>query len=150
MCLAEGRLAAHDLSTNEGNIEELQLQLQQLRPDLSLEQIDGIAQQRTEELEQRTPVLLTWQDWFWPVHCGDYCQFIKEAGKPDLIALARDGDGKSFFHDHLADLAFTDVDAVWNSIRLDSPTTYTEAYTVGVYLFQCLECNQYIIVWDCD
>lgn len=149
-CLAAGRLADKEQTTNEGDLEGLQEQLKQRHLELGDGEIAKLVQQRTEELEQRTPNLLTWQDWFWPAHCGDYCRFIKDAGKPDLIALAPDGDGKAFFRDHAIDVDVSDMDAVWKAIRPDSPIEHTESYSVGVYLFQCLECNQYVIMWDCD
>jgi uncharacterized protein CbrC (UPF0167 family) len=149
-CLIVGRLADKNQITNEGDLEALQTQLKQRYPELTAEEVAQLAQQRTEELERRTPNLLTWQDWFWPAHCGDYCRFIKEVGKPDLVAIANDRDGKGFFRDHAVDVDVSNMDAIWSAIRPDSPVRHTESYSVGVYLFQCLECNQHVIIWDCD
>jgi uncharacterized protein CbrC (UPF0167 family) len=123
-----------------------------MRPDIDRDQINDLVRQRTMELSQRTPHLETWQDFFWPVHCGDYCCFIKEVGKPDLDELAPDSDGLKFFDEHLREehAGITNASDVWNAIRPDSPKDNSTAYSVGGYLFQCLHCEKYVIHWDCD
>lgn len=151
-CLATGRLAERDVITNEGDLVALREQLRGKHPKLDEAQIEARAQQRTTELENCTPHLITWEDFFWPAHCGDYCCFFKEVGKPDLNNLAPDGDGRTFFGTHLyGDLSdLTDVSVVWERIRPDSPKDNVISYTVGVYLFQCLHCGAYVILWDCE
>ncbi len=151
-CLASGKLADIKATTNEGHFGALRAQLQELHPDLDKAQIGALAQQRTAELEHRTPHLVTWQSFLWPAHCGDYCCFVKEVGKPDLNELAPDGDGQAFFGSHLygrlADS--TDASAVWKGIRPDSPNDNSVAYDIGVYFFQCLHCGAHVILWDCS
>lgn len=151
-CLAAGRLAEIDAMTNEGDVRSLRGQLSEAQPKLDEEQVESLVRERTGELEHRTPHLVTWQDWLWPAHCGDYCRFLKEAGKPDLNQLAPDADGRAFFADNLYGRLgeTTDVSAVWEGIRPDSPKDNRTAYHVAVYLFQCLHCGAHVITWDSD
>lgn len=150
-CLATGKLSDYDASTNDGDIGALQEQLEALYPEMGDEERQALARDRTDELEQRTPNMLTWQDWFWPAHCGDYCRFIKEVGVPDLVALAPDADGIAFFAAHCPDVHdIGHAREVFSGIRSDAPENGTVAYSVGVYLFQCLACGEYVICWECD
>lgn len=149
-CLAAGKLRDLGASANEGDVGSLREQLRILFPDYNETQIRALERQRTEELEHRTPYLLTWQDFSWPAHCGDYCCFIKEVGLQDLDTLASDGDGRRFFEDHLHGdhRRGTELDNWWPGIRPDSPEDNSVAYNVGVYLFQCTHCARYVILWD--
>jgi uncharacterized protein CbrC (UPF0167 family) len=151
-CLMSGKLAEVGSTTNEADVGALHKQLEDMHPDLDAEQIQELVQQRTVEIECKTPHLVTWQHFRWPAHCGDYCCFIKEVGKPDLNKLASDGNGQGFFGEHLhgRDMSITNAPDVWESIRPDSPKDNAVAYSVGVYLFQCLHCHEYVILWDCD
>lgn len=151
-CLITGKLTHKGLRTNEGDWAAIHDQLRALHPELDDAQTETLLRQRSAELEHRTPHPVTWQDFFWPAHCGDYCRFIKEAGQPDLNELAPDGDGRAFFGAHLyGNLGeLTNVSDVWEDIRPDSPKDNAVAYHVGVYLFQCLHCKTYTILWDCD
>jgi uncharacterized protein CbrC (UPF0167 family) len=150
-CLQAGRLAEQGCFTVDPNLRELESQLRTGFPDWDEVKVKAVAKERTDELMVRTPKPLTWQDFLWPAHCGDYCCYIGEVGKPDLKALAPSGDGRAFLTAHLhPDEAGTDVADLWNSVRPNSPMTHPEAYSVGVYLFQCLHCGQYVIHWDCD
>jgi uncharacterized protein CbrC (UPF0167 family) len=149
-CLATGRLVPLDVTTNEGDQAKLSEQLRQLQSKVPEDQIQALVRERTMELEHRTPQVVTWQPFFWPAHHGDYCLFIKEAGKLDLKALAPDGDGRKFFAEHLYDDSDTDVQWVWETIRPDPPTSSHGAYSTGVYLFRCLECGEHLILWDFD
>jgi uncharacterized protein len=150
-CLATGRLLDIEGSANEGDAARVREQLAQLHPDLAADQVDALAQARTVEVETRTPHLVTWQSFFWPVHCGDYCCFLREAGKPDLRKLAPDRNGRAFLRAHLYNEdEDTGIEYLWEQLRPDSPTSQGESYTVGVYLFQCLHCQEYVILWDSD
>ena len=130
-CLVSGRLAERNLTTNEGDAAAL---LDQLG-----ERAGRLAEERRSELEQRTPHLVTWQDWFWPAHCGDFCRFERRVGRHELTALAPDGDGHRFYLDHLAEEPLD-----WELL----PPSGDEVYDVGVYLFRCLDCGTHQIRWD--
>jgi len=145
-CLVGGKLAEHDLTTNEGELRTLVEQLTERLPGESPEQITEMARQRKAELEQRTPHLSTWQDFFWPAHCGDYCQYLKVVGKKDLLQLAPDSDGKRFLAKHVEH----DVDGLWEHMRADSPYNADLNYSPEFFLFRCLECGEYVLYWDCD
>jgi uncharacterized protein CbrC (UPF0167 family) len=147
-CLASGALLKFGQSTNEGDVIALRQQLATLRRDLPESERDRLLKERTDELAHRTPHLVTWQDWDWPAHCGDYCRFLKEAGKLDLERIAAPGDAKSFLARNLRDGHETDLDYLWQCIRPDSPKDGRVAYDVGLWLFQCLTCAEYVLVWD--
>lgn len=150
-CLATGRLKDLDISTNEGDIGALRAQLRELQPQLSDEEREQLVRERTAELEHRTPQIMTWQDWFWPAHCGDYCQFIKEVGQPEITRLSPDGDGPAFLAAHADDI--TDLEQakdVWTGVRPDIPIHNKVTYSLGVYLFRCLVCGEHVLRWDCD
>jgi uncharacterized protein CbrC (UPF0167 family) len=144
-CLRNGRLADLELTTCEGDASALAHQLASLRPDLSSTDLAEVARARTAELEQRTPGLITWQDFFWPAHCGDYCTFVEELGTPELVALAEGQDPQTWFCSRAsgADLQ------VWDAIRKDSaranPTT---SYDLTVYRFSCRACPTVVLHWD--
>jgi hypothetical protein len=125
-CLIAGRLAERDLSTNEGE--------------------HGPPADRRAELEQRTPHLVTWQDFFWPVHCGDYCRFVRNVGERELVELSPDGDAVAYANEHLSDdLKEFPLDA--DSLPPRAPTA-EDWWDVGLYLFECLECGRHVVHWD--
>jgi len=104
--------------------------LEKLHPELDETQINNLVEERSAILKYRTPHLVTWQDFTWPVHCGDYCRFIKEAGKTDLNSLAKDEDGQVFFAQHLPEKqkTITQIASVWKEIRPDSQYLHTLFY----------------------
>ena len=146
--LARGALTALGQETNEPDIGALRQQLAQLKPELSESEREEIIKERTDELIRRTPAPVTWQPFFWPAHCGDYCRFLKEAGKPDLEQLAVGFDGKAFLAANAYRGLGTDVNDLWRSIRADAPKNREGAHDVGVYLYQCLSCGHYVVLWD--
>jgi uncharacterized protein CbrC (UPF0167 family) len=152
-CLATGSLRDLDMETNEGDIVALRKSLATLRPELSEAVREQIARERNDELVHMTPHIVTWQDFFWPAHCGDYCRFIKEVGQRDLAALAHDGDGPTFLAAHdviAANDASGRIRLNWEDVRPDAPTNGATSYAVGVYLFRCLTCDEPLLLWDMD
>ncbi|MBK9007175.1 MAG: CbrC family protein [Anaerolineae bacterium] len=151
-CLINGKLAEKQVFTNSGNLHELKIQIREKQPNLSILEVERLAQAKDDELIHRTPTVITWQDFHWPIHCADYCCFIKEAGKPDILEIAPKGRTHLLFHPR--DERFSsDDEEFWqwfDNIRPDSPDDKSVSYSIGVYLFQCLNCQEYLALWDCD
>ena len=145
-CLAAGRLADEDVTTNDGDWDRLYQQLEDIHYRKHDEEIQMLAEPLRAELEQRTPPLPSWQDWPWPAHCGDYCEYVKEAGQPDLLAVASP-EGQPRLFGAKDDAAFREW---WSRLRPDSPEDNSTPYSPGVYLFQCLHCKQFVVEWDAD
>jgi uncharacterized protein CbrC (UPF0167 family) len=150
--LSDGKLAERGAWVNLANMKLLGDNLARRHPELPTDDIEALARERTVEVEQRTPHPLTWQDFFWPAHCGDYCRYEHEVGKPDLLALAGDREVITFIEECLQedDRTMTDTRYLWESLRPDSPTGIVPAYSIGVYLFQCLICDRDLLLWDAD
>ena len=89
-CLARGKLIDINSFTCNGDVKNLVDQLKQLNPNLTENEIQEIAKQKTIELEKTTPHLITWQEWSWPCSGGDYCKFIGYGSKPFYKDLAKD------------------------------------------------------------
>ena len=100
-CLVGGRLQDMGSRTNEADVVSLRKQWRGLFPDHCEAQFESLVRRRTEEIEYCTPGVVTWQDYAWPAHCGDYCRYIKEVGLPDLECLSSDGNPRKFFQEHL-------------------------------------------------
>jgi uncharacterized protein len=148
-CLAAGLLETEEATSVGGNVDALHGQLagQSLTPA----QRKSMLAERTRELETRTPPLITWQDLLWPPHCGDYCRFVKEAGRKDIEKLAGDDEPQSWLEEHLEESTqeSTDIDELWESITpksLDKPSKWS----LCVYLFECLACGEHVILWDLE
>lgn len=145
-CLVNGSLADKDAFTNDGNLKELLVQLESQFSGLPKTEIDKMAKAKNRELLCCTPHLITWQDFNWPVHCGDYCCFLKEVGQPELLAIAPEGQVHKLFKSNNDD----NFKNWWPNVRPDAPKDNATAYSIGVYLFQCLNCKEYVVFWDCD
>jgi uncharacterized protein CbrC (UPF0167 family) len=145
-CLAAGRLAGADAAANQGDWDKLYQQLEDIEYRLHDEELQALAEPRRAELEQRTPPLTSWQDLLWPAHCGDFCEYVKEAGQPDLLAVASaEGQPRLFRSKDTPEFR-----AWWNGLRPDSPQDNATPYPIGVYLFQCLHCQQFVVEWDAE
>jgi uncharacterized protein CbrC (UPF0167 family) len=152
-CLITGKLAEKQVFTNSGNLHELKIQIRERQPNLSILEVERLAQTKDGELIHRTPPVITWQNLIWPIHCADYCCFIKEVGKPDILKIVPEGKAHSLFHSRDDKRFSSDSEEFWQwfeDIRPDSPSDNSVAYSIGVYLYQCLICQEYVALWDCD
>lgn len=144
-CLVTGRLAELGLRVNEGDIEGLRYQLAGLRPDLTSEEREKLAVERTSEVEERTPRPNIHNLFTWPAHCGDYGVYDRQVFADDLNQLAYDGDGKEFLATHLhhdyRDIDEEFIDNVWED-KLSGFMRF--------YLWQCLQCSEYFLTYDSD
>lgn len=87
--------------------------------------------EKTEELFQRTPGLITWQGEYWLAHCDDYCAFIAYVGTKELEEMG-------ILEEVLADYALQ------NQYEVDAVRDYLERNgSMSGYLFQCLHCGKY-------
>lgn len=144
-CLSGGRLGALRGASNSADKTDLLSQLRQSAPGAA----QALAEERTRELEERTPHVVTWQDFLWPAHCGDYCAFEGEVGQRELARLSPTGDGASFFTEHLHPTLRELTPEYADLVPPHAPKPGA-AWSVGVWLFRCLACARPVILWDCD
>ncbi len=156
-CIIAGRLVEKEQFTNTGNVDLVGEQLLKLNPEWSAEQIASAADERLLELQTRTPGIITWQDTDFPVHCGDFCCFLKYAGRPDYKAISslRDGYDAWFASMDFPNYKPSSIDQqakyLWEKcLRDDTPKDGETACSAEFYLFQCLACGTYITEWDQD
>ncbi|MCP8309228.1 MAG: CbrC family protein [archaeon] len=154
-CVAEGRLLEVRASAVEGDFGALKRQMQSKNPNASANEIEKQAREITKQLEGSTPKFPTWQDWHWPAHCGDYCQFIRLAGQDDFNKLAEDGNGKELFRNSLyGDLKETEnVDLIWSRLKPDSVSGIIDPndnWSPMAYIFKCLKCGAIVTIYDFD
>jgi uncharacterized protein CbrC (UPF0167 family) len=143
-CLRRGALREAHVTTCTGDVDALRRQLGALHPELPTDAVDELVETRTSALEHCTPRLQSWQDWLWPVHCGEYCRFIEEIGKPEIRKLAANADPEAWFCSAAGAPAH-----VWRAIRNDSPRTAPEStYDTIVYRFSCRACGSPVLLWD--
>lgn len=151
-CLASGRLSERGFFCNEGDLQALSEQLSRLNPSKSAQEIKDMASVRDMTLTTATPHLVTWQDFSWPAHCGDYMEFIQEVGQADLSRLASGGDGSAFLARSLSpEYGPEEVRReYWNDMRASSPLVDPTDYSSCFYLYRCLTCNEHLILMDYD
>lgn len=155
-CLKAGRLTEIGACTNDADAEMLVKQLKELHPNWTKKELYEDAKAKTDELELRTPPILSWQEWKYPAADGDYCQFIGFASKQDYERLAlleeEEIDVKEFFASTLYDTFAedTNIDGVWKSManRKIKNVAQSNDYFLLVYLFKSLHSETYVTVWD--
>jgi uncharacterized protein CbrC (UPF0167 family) len=103
-CVSEGRLKELEVSGNEADFRELLNQLQELFPNMNQEEVLTKAKEIDAQFKSCTPVLVTWQAGFWPVHCGDCTEIVCLAGQAEMIKFSSNGNGLQFFKDTYYDL----------------------------------------------
>lgn len=151
-CLANGKLYDRDISTCDGDQEELKKQLKVSLPALSDADILQLVDQKTNELEKTTPSLITWQDFNWPCLDGDYCRFIGYGSKALYHKLAGT-NGESLFADSIWNAEeMPDAVELWVELPDEAIRDYRESnrYSVLFYVFQSLYSERIITLWDCD
>lgn len=149
-CLKSGQLSNFSVTTCEGDILNLKKQIKELNPNLSGNDIDKIAKEKTNELETTTPNLVTWQDWFWPCADGDYCKFIGFGSKPLYKELAGDIEIQDFFKNSFYDKdSYTEF--LWDdNIPVKAIKNYKDSNQFGTlfYVFKSLNSDKIITIWD--
>ena len=150
-CIRSGRLADRGGWTNEHGTD-LTAWFLEHEPGLGDDEIGRRVREREDELTQRTPLLITWQEGLvWPAHCGDLCCFAGELGQPDIRALAPDGDGEAWFLAHLHASARPWGEGKWEFIRRSSPEQRPdEDHDLTVYSFRCLTCGEIVLSYDAN
>ncbi len=151
-CLKAGRLPEIEACSNDADVEELFDQLIHLHPNKKRETLLQEAKAKTDELEFRTPPLVSWQDWKFPALDGDYAQFVCFGSKHEYNKYAPDGDGKAFFEKWLLDdlREFTNFENLWRAVPENRIRTVSQSndFSLLTYLFKSLHSEQYVIVWD--
>jgi uncharacterized protein CbrC (UPF0167 family) len=150
-CLESGKLINLDSFTCTGDIQNLVVQLKQIYPNLTEDEIQEMAKQKTIELEKSTPSLATWQDWSWPCADGDYCKFIGYGSKPFYKYLANDTSVEDFFKESFYDNEYYDDDLWSESVPDEIIKDYNDSnvYQRLFYVFKSLNSNKIITRWDC-
>lgn len=151
-CLKAGRLGEINAYTNDGDVEQLFDQMEALYPDKAKQALLKEAKAKTDELEMRTPPLVSWQEWKFPAMDGDYCEFVGFGSKTELNKLATDGDGKQLLVDSLLDelREVTNIDAIWRTIpeKRIKNVAQSNDHPLLVYIFKSRHSEKYVMVWD--
>ena len=101
----------------------------------------GASQEAADEVAQRTPGILTWQDWAWPTHCGDVAVYLGQPTGEELRANAEAYDAL------LADI---------RQFEWGRDEDYVRDFVHGLggshvaYLFECPRCSKQLVRWDAD
>jgi hypothetical protein len=165
-CLTNGVLKKLNCSTNIGNPKFLQQQIRILNRELSDEQIEKTANEKTNEIEYKTPKIDSFQEITWPIHCADYCCFIGNVGKEELNNLSPDGNGRKFLDSVMFESSHIyekvtyepiteysgysyDLNDIWSYLPEHSPRKLQDPVSC-LFLFQCLTCGKYLGFTDFD
>jgi uncharacterized protein CbrC (UPF0167 family) len=152
-CLQSGALIGENAYSCDPDTAELIKQINDLKPNAGEEEITSEVKQKTQELEQRTPHLVTWQDWQWPCAEGDYCKFIGYGSKPFYQILAGTEDSEKFFGESLHHDFNEDAEYLWNSVLPEKMVkSYADSNDYGTlfYVFKSQYSDKIITVWDCS
>ena len=106
------------------------------------------------DLMQKTPVLITWQEWDWPCADGDYCQLIGYGSKPLYESLSKDQDPKAFFtNSFYGDLVDSNTEYLWDEVLSPKQIkSYSDSEDYGTlfYVFKSQTTDTILTIWDCD
>jgi uncharacterized protein CbrC (UPF0167 family) len=152
-CLRQGKLADSGAWCNDGDFGVLRDQIIQLHPALKTKDVDRLVEDRIAELLERTPPLVTWTEFPWPVRDGDWCRFEQEVGMEDLQTAANTDGASSldqWFGEHL-DSELSDDASPAELIKLIRPGSLTDNSTyhpTGAYLFRSTVTGRAVVVVD--
>ena len=150
-CLKNGRLEDEGIFANDADVEGLFYQMLALNPDVPKSELLASAKAKINEVEFRTPPILSWLDWKFPALDGDFCEFISFTSKQELNELAENGDGKQFLIDHLRvdDDNLINPEIVWYQLSDNKIESIEQTnYDCLCYLFQSRVSKKYLIIWD--
>jgi uncharacterized protein CbrC (UPF0167 family) len=104
--------------------------------------VDGKASDEAQdEVANRTPGLLTWQDWDWPAHCGDAGIYL---GQPTGAELRANAAALEALLNDLRQWEWGQDDA-----QVDEFLDGLGASQIA-YLFECRHCGIPLVRWDQD
>lgn len=150
-CLTDGKLEGKGIFANDADVEALFDQILELNPDKPKEELLAEAKAKIDEIELRTPPILSWDDWKYPALDGDFCDFVGFTSKPELNELAEDGDGKRFLIEHLRvdEENLINPEIVWYQLPERKIETIEHTnHNCLCYLFQSRVSGKYLIIWD--
>lgn len=87
-----------------------------------------------EEVEKRTPHIMSFQDFIWPACCNDMCRYLRPATKQDF-------KNDKFWQDISQTYKEQDIMSI-EEIKQINPNY--------LLLFECLHCKKYHIIVDLD
>jgi uncharacterized protein CbrC (UPF0167 family) len=154
-CLQSSALKIKDITTCEADISELKRQIKNKNQNLSDQEIHELALLKTEELETKTPMLVSWQDWFWPCSEGDYCKFIGYGSKDLYQSLSNSESAQQFFSDsiYFSQKEESDCNYLWEAVLPQKAIkNYQDSENYGTlfYVFKSLHTDKIVTIWDCN
>ena len=100
---------------------------------------NGIDKSIVEEVCERTPSFISWQQERWLSHCNDACEFHGDAEKSDLESLSGE-DLNTFLAEEYIKKEH------WPHIVKN----YTLGGSLAIYKFKCRHCGKSLFYTDCD
>jgi uncharacterized protein CbrC (UPF0167 family) len=150
-CLKNGRLKGSGIFSNDADVEALFDQMLAQFPDKSKDELLAEAKEKIDEVELRTPPILSWEDWKFPALDGDFCEFISFTSKAELSELAEDGDGKAFLTKYLRvdEDNLVNPEIVWYQLSETKIEHINQTnHNCLCYLFQSKVSGEYLVIWD--
>lgn len=150
-CVKNGKLENTGIFANDADVESLFDQMLALNPDTPKEQLLAEAKVKINEIELRTPPILSWEDWKFPALDGDFCEFVSFTSREELNELAVDGNGKQFLIDHLRvdEDNLINPEIVWYQLSEKKIVSIEQTnHDCLCYLFQSRVTDKYLIIWD--
>jgi len=148
-CLHAGAIVESGATTNDGDMESLREQIAEANPALPVEQVAREVEQKFARLTEQTPPMATHAPLLWPAHCGDFCVYVKEAGRADLQKVAPGGDTLAFFlMNFLQSDPRQDPEKIHSRMRAETTENNHISHSPAVYLFRCDKCSEHFLLSD--